>query len=88
MKRLTYDRLRASNTDEVLRLFDLMQELYSAVYVLGVYDNLVPGLRRKLDVSKTITEDVRAVITEDSKRETILKAMSMLQADLSQRTTR
>ena len=82
MKRLVYDRMRTSETDEVLRVFNLMQELYSAIYVLGVYDNLVPGLRRKLDISKMITEDIRAVITEDSRRETILKAMTILQTNL------
>jgi translin len=84
MKRLVYDRMRTSKTDEVGRVFDLMQELHNAVYVLGVYDNLVPGLRRKLDISKMITEDVRAVITEDSRRETILKAMRMLQTNLNE----
>lgn len=85
MKRLVYDKMRSSETDEVLRIFNLMQELYSAVYVLGVYDNLVPGLRRKLDVSKMITEDIRAVITEDSRRETALKAMTILQANLKEK---
>jgi translin len=85
MKRLVYDKMRTSETDEVLRVFNLMQELYSAVYVLGVYDNLVPGLRRKLDVSKMITEDIRAAITEDSRRETVLKAMTILQANLKEK---
>lgn len=85
MKRLVYDRMRTSQTNEVLRIFNLMQDLYSAVYVLGVYDNLVPGLRRKLDISKMITEDIRAAITEDSRRETILKAMTILQANLKEK---
>jgi translin len=85
MKRLVYDRMRTSERDEVLRVFNLMQELYSAIYVLGVYDNLVPGLRRKLDISKMITEDIRAAITEDSRRETILKAMTVLQANLKEK---
>ncbi len=86
MKRLVYDRMRSSNTAEVVRLFNLMQELHSSVYVLGVYDNLVPGLRRKLDISKMITEDVRAAVTEESKRETLLEAILRLQTELSERT--
>jgi hypothetical protein len=45
----------------------------------------VPGLRRKLDISKMITEDIRAAITEDSRRETILKAMTILQANLKEK---
>jgi translin len=82
IKRLVFDRMRTSKTDEVGRLFDLMQEFHNAVYLLGGYDNLVPGLRRKLDVSKMIIEDVRAVIAEDSRRDAILKAMTLLQTNL------
>jgi translin len=79
IKRLVYDRMRTSQTTDVIRLFSLMQELYNAVYVLGVYDNLIPGLRRKLDISKMITEDVRAAVTEDSRRELMIKALAILE---------
>jgi translin len=56
-----------------------MQELYNAIYVLGVYDNLIPGLRRKLDISKMITEDVRAAVTEDSRRMLMINALAILE---------
>ena len=79
IKRLVYDRMRTSETTDVIRLFSLMQELYNAVYVLGVYDNLIPGLRRKLDISKMITEDVRAAVTEDSRRELMINALAILE---------
>jgi len=79
IKRLVYDRMRTSQTTDVIRLFSLMQELYNAVYVLGVYDNLIPGLRRKLDISKMITEDVRAAVTEDSRRELMINALAKLE---------
>jgi translin len=82
IKRVVYDRLRASKTTDVKRLFGLMQELYNAVYVLGVYDNLIPGLRRKLDISRMITEDVRAAVTEDSRRELMINALAMLEKKL------
>jgi translin len=79
IKRLVYDRMRTSQTTDVIRLFSLMQELYNAVYVLGVYDNLIPGLRRKLDISKMITEDVRAAVTEDSRRELMINALAIIE---------
>jgi translin len=82
IKRLVYDRMRTSQTTDVIRLFGLMQELYNAVYVLGVYDNLIPGLRRKLDISKMITEDVRAVVTEDSRRQLMINALAILEKKL------
>ena len=74
--------MRTSQTTDVIRLFGLMQELYNAVYVLGVYDNLIPGLRRKLDISKMITEDVRAAVTEDSRRQLMINALAILEKKL------
>jgi translin len=82
IKRLIYDRMRTSQTTDVIRLFGLMQELYNAIYVLGVYDNLIPGLRRKLDISKMITEDVRAAVTEDSRRQLMINALAILEKKL------
>jgi translin len=82
IKRLVYDRMRTSQTTDVIRLFGLMQGLYNAVYVLGVYDNLIPGLRRKLDISKMITEDVRAAVTEDSRRQLMINALAILEKKL------
>jgi translin len=49
---------------------------------LGVYDNLIPGLRRKLDISKMITEDVRAAVTEDSRRQLMINALAILEKKL------
>lgn len=83
IKRLVYDRMRTSQTTDVIRLFGLMQELYNAVYVLGVYDNLIPGLRRKLDISKMVTEDVRAAVTEDSRRQLMINALAILEKKLT-----
>ncbi len=79
IKRLVYDRMRTSQTPDVMRLFGLMQELYNAVYPFGVYDNLIPGLRRKLDISKMITEDIRAPVTEHSRRELMINALASLE---------
>lgn len=82
IKRLIYDRMRRSQTSDVIKLFSLMQELYNTVYALGVYDNLIPGLRRKLDISKMITEDVRAAVTEDSRRQLLINALAILEKKL------
>jgi len=82
IKRLIYDRMRRSQTSDVIKLFSLMQEIYNTVYALGVYDNLIPGLRRKLDISKMITEDVRAAVTEDSRRQLLINALAILEKKL------
>jgi translin len=81
LKRMVYDRMRAGKADDATKLFAIMQDLYSIVYPFAVYDNLIPGLRRKLDVSKMLIEDIRAVITEETRRAIIIKAVNNLQKE-------
>ena len=47
-----------------------------------MYDNLVPGLRRKLDVAKVLIEDIRAIVTEEKRRQMIMSAMDNLKDHL------
>ncbi len=81
IKRMVYDRMRAGKAEDATKLFAIMQDLYSVVYPFAVYDNLIPGLRRKLDVSKMLIEDIRAVVTEEMRRGTIIKAINNLQKE-------
>ncbi len=81
VKRMVYDRMRAGKAENATKLFAIMQDLYSIVYPFAVYDNLIPGLRRKLDVSKMLIEDIRAVITEETRRAIIIKAVNNLQKE-------
>ena len=81
VKRMVYDRMRIGKTDDAIKLFTIMQDLYSIVYPFAVYDNLIPGLRRKLDVSKMLIEDIRAVITEETRRAIMIKAVDNLQKE-------
>ena len=81
LKRMVYDRMRAGKAEDATKLFAIMQDLYSVVYPFAVYDNLIPGLRRKLDVSKMLIEDIRAVITEEMRRGIIIKAINNLQKE-------
>ena len=45
-----------------------MDKIYGIIYPLAVYDNLMPGLRKKLDVSRILIENVRAIVTEEQRR--------------------
>jgi translin len=73
LKRIIYDKLRKSESGDIENLFRIMNEIYGAIYPLAVYDNLVPGLRKKLDVSRHLIEDVRAMITEEQRRKVLMK---------------
>ena len=68
IKRMIIDKIRAEGTSNVNTLFELMDKIYGIIYPLAVYDNLMPGLRKKLDVSRILIENVRAIITEEQRR--------------------
>ena len=82
IKRLVYDRMRSGKGKDAEKLFSTMEEIYNTIYPFAVYDNIVSGLRRKLDVARMLIEDVRAAVTEESRRKALIEAVS----DLEKRT--
>ena len=82
IKRLVYDRMRSGNEKDAEKLFATMEDLYSAVYPFAAYDNIVPGLRKKLDVARILIEDIRAVVTEENRRKALIDAVYNLEQKL------
>jgi translin len=82
IKRLVYDRMRSGNEKDAEKLFAVMEEIYGAVYPFAVYDNIVAGLRKKLDVARMLIEDIRAVVTEESRRRALIDAVGRLEGGL------
>jgi len=68
IKRVIIDKIRLECTVDINTLFELMDKIYGIIYPLVVYDNLMPGLRKKLDVSRILIENVRAILTEENRR--------------------
>ena len=83
LKRLVYDKIRVGKSVEANNLFALMEQIYSALFPFAAYDNIVPGVRRKLDVARILIEDTRAAVTEDSRRLAMLDAIDKLYSKLS-----
>jgi translin len=79
MKRIIYDNLRAEHNEDALDLFGLMEDLYNSIYPFSVYDNIVPGIKRKLDVAKILIETVRTSLTEESSRNLLTKKIDLLE---------
>jgi len=73
IKRMIIDKIRIEGTSNVHSLFELMDKIYGIIYPLAVYDNLMPGLRKKLDVSRILIENVRAIITEEKRRSIMIE---------------
>jgi translin len=78
-KRRVYDKVRKGSLAEAQNLFNFMEEIYGLVYPFAIYDNLVGGLKRKLDVAKSLIEDVRSLITEESRRQNLMGAIEHLE---------
>jgi len=83
LKRLIYDRIRKGKSADANNLFVLMEQIYAALFPFAAYDNIVKGVRRKLDVARILIEDTRAAVTEDSRRLTMLDAIDKLYGKLS-----
>jgi translin len=75
IKRLVYDRMRSGKAKDAEKLFATMEEIYNAIYPFAVYDNIVSGLRKKLDVARMLIEDIRATVTEESRRKALIEAV-------------
>jgi translin len=73
IKRMIIDKIRMEDSSNVNNLFELMDKIYDTIYPLAVFDNLMPGLRRKLDVSRLLIENVRAIITEEKRRTVMIE---------------
>lgn len=80
IKRLVYDSMRTGKGQSAESLFAVMEEIYGAVYPFAVYDNVVAGLRKKLDVARMLIEDIRAVVTEESRRKAFMDAVDRLES--------
>ena len=72
IKRMIYDYLRKNDFEFSISLFEIMQSIYNMIYPFSSYDNLMPGIRKKLDISKRIIDDVRITITEEYRRVSFL----------------
>lgn len=72
IKRMIYDNLRRNDFETSLSLFVIIQSFYDSIYPFSFYDNILPGIRKKLDVGKRIIEDVRITITEEQRRKDFL----------------
>ena len=83
IKRLVYDRMRSGKGKDAEKLFATMEEIYNAIYPFAVYDNIVSGLRKKLDVARMLIEDIRATVTEENRRKALIEAVGGFEKRIS-----
>jgi translin len=88
IKRLVYDRMRSGKGKDAEKLFATMEEIYNAIYPFAVYDNIVSGLRKKLDVARMLIEDIRATLTEENRRKALIEAVDSFEKKISEITAK
>ncbi len=82
LKRLVLDSIMRGNLTRAKRFFAVMEELYSVCSPLAVYDHVVNGARRKIDVARMLVEDTRGLMTEEIRRESVSSSLARLQKKL------
>ena len=76
LKRFVLDNIRNDQLNKADRIFNVMENLYQALYPFAMYDKIVKETRRKLDVNRILVEETRAVITEEIRRNHFIKALA------------
>lgn len=82
IKRMVYDMVRLGRYEQAESLFRIMQEIYSYIYPFSIYDNIVSGIRKKLDICKILIENTRELITEESRRSILIESLKKLDSNL------
>ena len=76
LKRFVLDNIRNDQLKKAEMIFNVMENLYQALYPFAMYDKIVKETRRKLDVNRILVEETRAVITEEIRRNHFVKALT------------
>lgn len=85
LKRLVLDSILQMKPASAKRYFEVMQDLYSVCSPLAVYDHVVNGARRKIDVARMLVEDTRGLLAEEMGRESVSSSMARLEKKLEER---
>ena len=82
LKRLVLDSLMQRKRGAAKKYFGVMEELYSLCSPLAVYDHVVNGARRKIDVARMLVEDTRGLLAEEMGRQSVSDSMARLEKRL------
>ena len=75
LKRVMLDRMREGRIQQATDTFEIMDALYCELYPFMAYDKVLKDARRKMDVCRIIMEHTRMTITEESRRQDMMRAM-------------
>ena len=82
LKRMILVSITDGDSKASSKYFEMIEQLYSMLSPFAVFDNVVNGVRRKIDVARMITEDTRGILAEDTRRQVLLSSIERLQRDM------
>ncbi|HKT22246.1 MAG TPA: hypothetical protein VJR06_06555 [Nitrososphaerales archaeon] len=82
LKRLVLDSILQRRLAKAKGYFQVMEELYALCSPLAVYDHVVNGARRKIDVARMLVEDTRGLLAEEIGRDSVSSSMARLEKKL------
>ncbi|MDD2521374.1 MAG: haloacid dehalogenase [Anaerolineaceae bacterium] len=83
LRRRCLDLLRPGYNNEVERLLELMDEVFTQLVTMDYPDAITEGLRRRTDLARGIIERTRADITVAYREEQLAKKLDQLSQQLS-----
>jgi len=83
LKRLVLSSIMTGDIKKAEKFFENMETLYNECSPLAVYDHVVSGTRRKIDVARMLLEDARGLLTEEVRREMVTSSMERVYRKLS-----
>lgn len=83
LRRRILDIIRHGHNQEVERLLDVMDEVYSILVTFDFSDSITGGLRRRTDIVRTVLERTRGDVTRSLRQTELEEALEDLEAKLA-----
>ncbi len=83
LRRRILDIIRHEHSEEVERLLDVMDSIYSALVTFDFNDSITGGLRRRTDTVRAVLERTRGDVTTSLRQAQLEEALEALEAKLT-----
>ncbi|MCA9993213.1 MAG: hypothetical protein KDE29_19640, partial [Anaerolineales bacterium] len=83
LRRRILDIIRHGHSQEVERLLDRMDEIYSLLVTFDFSDSITGGLRRRTDVVRGVLERTRGDVTQSLRQAELEQALEALEQKIS-----
>ncbi|MCD6324022.1 MAG: haloacid dehalogenase [Desulfurococcales archaeon] len=75
LKRYVLDKLRNGELNEAEAFFKVAEAIYESTKALDFPEPVLPGVRRKVDVARSVVESMRALLTDLRSRSELVRAI-------------